>query len=75
MSKHSSDLFLLALLNKGVEQDDALVFEESIHVGIAVSTASGAVDQEELGQWELEGSCQGLNLIPVDKWCVTHAVP
>lgn len=43
MGQDSDDLVLLALLDEGVVEDDALVLEEAIHVGVAVRAARGPV--------------------------------
>lgn len=64
MGKHCCDFFLLALLHQGVKQHNALVLEEAVHVGIAVSATRGAINEEELSQGELEGTSQRLNLVP-----------
>lgn len=67
MSQHCCDFFLLTLLHKRVIQHNALVLEEAVHVGVAVCTAGGTINEEQLGQWELEGSGQALNLFPAAK--------
>lgn len=67
MGKHSCDFFFLALLHQGVKQHNALVFEEAVHVGIAVSAAGRAINEEELSQGKLEGTSQRLNLVPASQ--------
>ena len=57
-------MVLGALLDEGVKQDDALVLEEAVHVGIAVVAALGAVNHIQLAQREAEGTCQLLNGLP-----------
>lgn len=67
MGKHSCHFFLLALLHQGVKKYNALVFEEAVHVGVAVRAAGRAINEEELSQGELEGTSQRLNLVPASQ--------
>ncbi len=45
--------FPFALLQKCVEQDDALEFEESVEVRVAVRRPLGSLDNEKLVQWKI----------------------
>ena len=62
--QHRHDLLLRALLDQGVEQHDALVLEEAVHVGVAVVAALAAVDDVQLAQGEAQGPCQALDSLP-----------
>ena len=53
---------IIHLLQQRIKQDDALVLEEAIKVGIAVTTSTRTIDDVEFGQRELDTGCQFFNL-------------
>lgn len=61
--EHRNDLLGVALLYQSIVDDNVLLPREAKEVGIAVSAALAAVNDEELGQRELQLLGQLLNSI------------
>ena len=57
MCQHSNHLLLAALLDQRIEQHDALVLPESVHVGIGVRTPLGPINHKQLPQGEVQRPC------------------
>ncbi len=64
MCEDGHDLVLAALFDEGVVEDDALVLEEAVHVGVAVRAARGPVHHKQLGERELQRPGQLLYRCP-----------
>ena len=62
VTKHSNNLLGLALLKKSVVDDNVLLPRQAVEVGVGVCAALAAIDNVELGQWELEAASECLDL-------------
>jgi hypothetical protein len=58
---HRLKLWDAHLLHERVEQDNTLVAEEAVEVGVAVAGALGAVHNKEFGEWKLQACCESVD--------------
>lgn len=60
-TQDGTDLLVVRVLHQSVKQDDALVLEKPIKVSVRVARTLATVNDKELGQWELDSTCQSLD--------------
>lgn len=49
------------MLHKRVKQDDTLVLEKSVKVRVRMTGTLASINNEQLGQWKVDPTCQSLN--------------